>query len=125
MINISVSYVQLIILLSITIVLNYLIRILINFIQSSQWYIVWKMNKEVRLKRQIKKTQKEILYEDFYKLAEFIKWLNSQFPNSQTRKQFWRDWTGMPNSAQKVWADKFLNMIKPKEEVVKKEEKND
>jgi len=123
MISITVSLLQVGILLGIIIasyvVVRYIITFILGIVLGSLWYIRWQMNRKSKAQKMIKKTQHQELYDKFRDLGGFIDWLDKQFPNSQQRKQFWSDWIKLPVTRQ-TWIDKFQKQYAPEMKIITK-----
>jgi len=84
-----------------------------------------RLKRTQKLKKELRNEDQNKLVDNIKHLAEFIDWINKQFPNAKARKQFWRDFQNP-----KYREDYFIKLYqqlekKPEITVHEKEEKNE
>ena len=93
--------------------------------------VVWEVKQQQ--KRAMKRRQKAFsenqkkMLKGLQELAKFIDWVNKQFPNSKTRKQFWVQFQDAKHRQE--WFETLFNRLAPKpvikpKKVEKKENKS-
>lgn len=126
MINLQLTYLQIVILILILLGVYNLGKVLyrgtVTWITRSEWYIKMEIKRLERIRKRQKKLKHEKMYEQLSQLAQFIEWIDKTFANNRDRKGFWKDFA-TSKEQRKYWIDRIMKDYLPKPEEEKKEEK--
>jgi len=114
MINIQLSYLQLLGCIALVITTFKLLKILIVIIFSSKPVLKWNLKRQQEKQKLIKKTQKEQMLENLQNLAKFMEEVDKRLPNRDSKKQFWKEFVN--KQTRDYWMQYFMKQFEEKKE---------
>lgn len=114
MVNIHLSYLQLLGCIVLIIITFKLLKILIVIIFSSKPVLKWNLKRQQEKQKLIKKTQKEQMLENLQNLAKFMEEVDKKLPNRDSKKQFWKEFVN--KQTRDYWMQYFMKQFEEKKE---------
>lgn len=117
MLNLSLNYWQLILIVVISILVSKLvgklISILLKIIFSSKPMVQWNLKRQYEQQKVVQKTKRQIMYDNLLNLGKFMDWIDKNLGNVD-RRHFYRDFA-RSKETREYWIKTLLDTYAPEE----------